>query len=148
MKAAEVIIAIDTREQRPYRFSKSVVETLETGDYSVAGLEDRVAVERKRPQELFLCAGRDRERFVRELERLARFDYAALVIEGSLKTLLEPSAFSRVSPKAVLNSLVSWSIRYGVHIFFADSRRLSRALTYRILEKYSRYRQEVENAAE
>ena len=47
MDRPKMIIAIDTREQRPYRFVWSEIKTLTTGDYSVIGLEDRVAIERK-----------------------------------------------------------------------------------------------------
>lgn len=133
-------IAIDSRERHPYKFEGSVIKTLKTGDYSIQGFENQITVERKQPQELFLCVGRERDRFTHEMERLAEFDYAALVIEGDLKTLLEPSPFSRVSPKTVLNSLISWSVRYGVHIFFASDRSHARALVYRILEKYAKHR--------
>ena len=52
-------IVIDTREQAPWTFNKGLVVerfgaafptevgTLDTGDYSVRGLEDRVRIERK-----------------------------------------------------------------------------------------------------
>ncbi len=40
-------IVIDSREQRPYQFPGAVVKTLPTGDYSIVGLTDRVAIERK-----------------------------------------------------------------------------------------------------
>ena len=137
-------IVVDSREQRAYKFKGAVVTALKAGDYSIDGLEDRIAIERKRPEELFLCAGRERDRFVRELERLADFDYAAIVVEGSLVSLLEPSAFSRVGPKVVLNSLVSWSVKYNVSVWFAGSRRLARTLTYRILEKFWKHRREID----
>ena len=133
-------IVVDTREQKPYRFAGSVTKGLPAGDYSVLGLEGRVVVERKRVQELFTCAGVDRKRFERELERLSRYDYAAVVIEGRLSDALEPSPFSKVSPKAVVSSLVSWSVKYGVHVFFADDRRLARALTLKILCKFAQHR--------
>lgn len=138
MTAPELVVAIDTREQRPYRFPRSRRQTLRTGDYSLCGLEDRVAIERKRLQELFTITGRDRERFERELERMAELDYAAIVIEADLPQILRGAAFSQVSPKAVAASLVSWSIRYRAHIFFAGDRRHAHALTRRLLEKYWR----------
>lgn len=139
MRAVGPVIAVDTREQRPYRFSRYEVRTLATGDYSIVGLEDRIAIERKRLEELFSITGRDRERFERELARMAPLDYAAIVIEASLPQILRGAAFSRVSPKAVVGSLVSWSIRYRAHVFFAGDRRHAKALTCRLLEKYWRY---------
>ncbi len=55
-------LIIDSLEQRPYsfrRFSKWFAEIerrkLTVGDYSIAELEDRVAVERKSLQDLYNC---------------------------------------------------------------------------------------------
>jgi hypothetical protein len=133
------VIAVDTREQRPYRFPLFERRSLKTGDYSIVGLEEQVAVERKRLEELFTITGRDRERFERELERMADLDFAAIVIEADLPQILRGAAFTHVSPKAVVGSLVSWSIRYRAHVFFAGDRRHANALTCRLLEKYWRY---------
>jgi ERCC4-type nuclease len=133
-------IVVDSRERLPFLYKTAFTRTLKTGDYSVLGLEDRVTIERKRVGELFQCAGRDRKRFERELERLSSFEYAAIVIEGDLADILKPQQFSQVSPRTVVSSLVSWSVRFGVHVYFAGSRPLARALTYRILEKFSKYR--------
>lgn len=139
MRAVGPVIAVDTREQRPYRFPHCEVKTLTTGDYSIVGLEERIAIERKQLRELFGITGRDRERFERELERMTKLDFAAIVIEADLSQILRGDAFSQVSPKAVVGSLVSWSIRYRAHVFFAGDRRHANALTCRLLEKYWRY---------
>jgi DNA excision repair protein ERCC-4 len=133
-------IVVDTREQRPYRFAGAVRKALRSGDYSVLGGEARVAVERKEKTDAYSSLGRGRKRFERELARLAEFEYAAVVIEAGLTEFLDPPAFSRMHPHAAVNTLVSWSVKYGVHVFFADSRRLARALTYRILEKFWKHR--------
>ena len=57
MTTPELIVAIDTREQKPYRFPRSEVKTLASGDYSVVGLEDRIAIERKTKEDAYssLC---------------------------------------------------------------------------------------------
>ena len=129
------VVAVDQREKMPFEFTPSERVFLPTGDYSIIGLTDRIAIERKCPEELFKCAGPFRARFERELRRLATFEYAAIVIEGPLRSLLA-SRWSRVRPRSVINSLIAWSIRYGVHVWFADNRELARALTYRILQKF------------
>ena len=44
------IIVIDSREQKPFRFSpgiETVTAALKAADYSLLGLEDDVAIERK-----------------------------------------------------------------------------------------------------
>ena len=100
MTSPELVVAIDTREQKPYRFPRSEVMTLATGDYSVVGLEDRIAIERKTKEDAYSSLGQGRARFERELQRLSRFDYAAIVIETSLPEFLQAPAFSRMNPRS------------------------------------------------
>jgi hypothetical protein len=83
--------------------------------------------------------GRGRARFEPELQRLAQLDYAAVVIEASLQDFLDPPAFSRLSPKAAVHSLIAWSVKYRVHVFFAGDRRHAKAVTLGLLEKYWAY---------
>jgi len=133
------IVAIDTREQKPYRFSPSEVKTLRAGDYSVVGLEERVAIERKSKSDAYSSLGKGRARFERELQRLAKLDCAAVVIEASLQDFLDAPAFSRLSPRAAVHSLIAWSVKYRVHVFFAGDRRHAKAVTLGLLEKYWTY---------
>ena len=55
-----MLIVVDTREQTPFEFRHEKYETttkqgtLSVGDYSLAGLEDKVAVERKSLPDLVL----------------------------------------------------------------------------------------------
>jgi DNA excision repair protein ERCC-4 len=135
----EPVVAIDTREQRPYRFAASVVKTLATGDYSIEGLEDRISIERKSKADAYSSLGLDRPRFQREMERLAEFEYGAVVIESSLRGFLLPPDFSELHPRSAVGSLLAWSVRYGVHVFFAGDRPHGNALTAHLLEKFWRY---------
>ncbi len=136
-------IAIDTREQLPYEFPGAVVKTLPTGDYSVVGLEDRVAVERKTKADAYGSLGQGRARFRREWERLAELDYAAVVIESSLPGFLHRPPHSKMSPRAAIGSLLGWSVRYRVPVFFAGDRDHGQALTGKLLQMYAKYRTEV-----
>lgn len=137
----EFIVAIDTREQRPYSFAffPTETKTLKTGDYSIVGLEDRVAIERKSKIDAYGSFGRGRKRFERELQRLARLDYAALVIESSLIDFLTRPEFSRMNPKSAMASAIAWSVKYRVHVFFAGDRCHGAALTRHLLQKYWKY---------
>ena len=136
---SEIVVAIDTREQKPYRFARSEVKTLPTGDYSIIGLEDRIAIERKTKEDAYSSLGQGRARFERELERLSHLDYAAVVVETSLPDFLCAPAFSRMHPKAAAGSIVAWSVKYRVCVFFAGDRLHGNALTRQLLEKYLRY---------
>lgn len=138
-REAPPVVVIDTREQTPYRFARSVPGTLAAGDYSIQGLEDRVAIERKTKADAFNSLGRDRKRFEREMERLSALDYAAVVIEAGVPDFLSAPPFSRMNPKAAINSVLAWSVKYRVCVFFAGDRRHGNAVTARLLEKYWRY---------
>ena len=140
----EFIIVIDTREQRPYQYEGSVVRTLTNGDYSALGFEDRVAVERKSLADAYASLGRDRVRFRREVERLAKYEFAAIVIEASLPDFLRRPLHSQMNPRAAITTLLSWAVRYHVHVFFAGDRAHGQALTQRLLETYWKYREEVQ----
>jgi len=142
------MIVVDTREQKPYKFEHSMLKTLESGDYSIRGLEDRIVIERKSKIDAFGSLGKGRSRFEREVKRMSGYDYAAIVIESSLASFLRPPAFTQMNPKAALNTLISWSVKYGVFIYFASDRRHARALVYRILEKFWKHRKEYGTEAE
>ena len=135
-----MVLVVDTRENKPYRFAGSVRKALRSGDYSIQGMENRVSVERKCVPELLTATGRTRKRFERELMRLSTFDYAAIVIEGTLADVLKSSAFSKVRPKAVVHSLASWSVQWNIHVWFCNNRKLSRGMTHCLLEKFYKHR--------
>ena len=139
-------IVIDSREQQPYEYPGAIVKGLPTGDYSIQGYEKRVAIERKSLADAYASLGGGRARFERELERLSKLDYAAIVIESTLEDFLIAPAFSRMNPKAAVNSIIAWSVKYKVCVFFAGRRVLAKALVYRLLEKFLRYELEKSDA--
>lgn len=136
-------VVTDTREQRPYPFRNAVTAKLDAGDYSILGLESVVAVERKNPGDLFGTVGAGRDRFERELVKLATYRYAAIVAETDLDEMFtRPPRHSSMSPKAVAASLIAWSIRHNVHVWFASSREHGFAVTSHILDKFWREHQQ------
>ncbi len=139
-------IAIDTREQRPYEYPGAERKTLPTGDYSIVGLEDQVAIERKSKTDAYGSLGQGRARFRRELERLAEFDYAAIVVEDSVPGFLRRPSHSKMNPRSAIGSLLAWSVRYRVPVFFAGDRAHGQALTHKLLQMYHKYRGEVSRA--
>ena len=100
-------IIVDTREQNAYHFANIkpfaplvIYKALPTGDYSLEGYEDRIAIERKTLTDLFGSTGQGRERFEREFERLANFEYAALVVERNLDDIFKRTpAHSQMNPR-------------------------------------------------
>ena len=135
-------IVIDSREQIPYEFSgvECIVKGLSSGDYSIENLEDEVAVERKNLSDAYGSIGVGRERFERELARLSEMTYAAIVIESSLKDFLVAPAYSDLNPKAAIGSLLAWSVKFRLPIFFCGDRAHAQATTLKLLEKYAKYK--------
>ena len=133
----------DSREQAPYAFNApkyagvSVeVGTLQTGDYSLRGLEDKVAVERKSLPDLVQCLGRERERFERELQRGAALDAFAVVVEASWSDLASGNFRSRIHPHAACQSVLAFMARYRVTFLFAGSRPAAEYVTWGFLRQY------------
>lgn len=152
MIASPFTIVVDTREQMPWWFTGIPADAdkpgevihattkrggLASGDYSVEGLETRVAIERKSVADLFASVGRERDRFEREIERLAAMEVAAVVVEGDVAEIAaNPPPNTRMKPKAVLRTMLSWSLRYPrVHWWPMPSRRLAEIWTYHLLRR-------------
>ena len=134
-----MIIKVDSREKRPYRFENPLeVGTVPVGDYSICGLENHIAIERKELNDLIGCLTTDRKRFEKELYRGRTLDYFALVIEASLSDLVNGSYRSQTIPKAAIQSLLAFSIRYRLPIFFCESREYGQRITEGLLCKYAR----------
>ena len=138
-----MLILADNREQRPFAFAGPRYEgvevktgTLAVADYSLAGLTDRVAVERKELTDLVQCLGRERERFERELQRGAALDAFAVVVESSWADLAGGQYRSRLNPHAACQSVAAFMGRYRVPFLFAGSRAAAEYVTWSFLRQY------------
>lgn len=133
------IVVVDTREVLPYTFqTPSVRGTLKTGDYSLVDFEDKISIERKEKNDLIGCLSSGRDRFKRELVRGTKLGYFALVVEASLSDIVTGNYRSRMNPKSVVQSLISFSVKYRLPIFFADNRLYAQRLTESLLLKFYR----------
>jgi DNA excision repair protein ERCC-4 len=142
-KTPPMVIIRDTREQNGYDFAclspkpQVKVATLTTGDYSLEGLEDQVTVERKSLADAFGTIGGQRERFIRELERMTAYQYAAVVIEADWPTIYNsPPRFSELHPKSVRGSIIAWNIRHKVMFWTMPDRFWAEKWTFYLLERF------------
>jgi ERCC4-type nuclease len=135
-------VVIDTREQEPYGFDPSRVvpvrRALPAGDYSLAGRETAVAVERKSLADFVATAVHERERFARELRALATYDFACVVVEGSLEDVLAHRYRSGAHPNAVFGATVSIVVDHEVPVFFCGDRQIARRFVEELLLRYHR----------
>jgi len=111
-----MIIIVDTREKDEYMFGDIVTirQKLDAGDYSVAGLEDRIVIERKNLDDFVGTVIYQKERFHNELCAMARMDFAAIVVEASLPDILEHRYKSGVIPTSVIGAAVAIMVEYKV----------------------------------
>lgn len=110
LRPENVTAICDTREQQPLDLAplRTIGGTLDTGDYSIQGLEHVVRVERKSLPDLIACVGRERERFQREVDRLLAYPVRVLVIESSWPALELGQWRGSITPQQVIGSLLGW----------------------------------------
>lgn len=140
---APFVIAVDTREQSPFPLVgfATMRKTLKTGDYSIVGLEDRVAVERKSYNDAWGSMTEGRKRFERCVQRLAEMDRAAIVIECSILQLaIQPPHIQRVTAASVVGGLISWCCQYRIPVLFCDDRLHAERVMVRFLASYWKHR--------
>ena len=135
-------ILVDSREQKPFNFEHERYDvkiqpgTLTVGDYSLCGLTDKVAVERKSLPDLVQCLGRERSRFEKELLRGAALDAFAVVVEGSWSDLANGNFRSQLNPHAACQSTLAFMARYRVPFLFAGSRPAAEYVTWGFLHQF------------
>ncbi len=137
-------VIVDTREQRPFTFERfpevEVVRgALPTGDYSLPGFEDKIAIERKSLDDLVGCLkGDNRARFERELARGRTYDLFCVVVEASLDDVSKGRYRSEMKTEAVLQSVVAFGVRYRVPFVWCGNRQGAEYMTHSFLAKYAR----------
>lgn len=138
-------IVADTREQAPFQFDGAgydgvnvVTKKLDVGDYSVLGLEDVVACERKSMNDLAFCLGTDRPRFIRQLQRGRSLESYCVVVEGSWQDLAAGNYAARgLHPHAACQSVASFVSRLHVPFMFAGSRTAAEYVCWSFLRQFA-----------
>ncbi len=137
MTMEPITIIADTREQLPYDFDNRWVATvrraLPTGDYSVEGFESSIAVERKSIEDYVRSVVQDKDRFKRELARLAEYSLACVVVEAGLPDVLLARYPSGAHPHSVFGATVSICVDHGVPVYFCGDRQTARKFTQEYL---------------
>lgn len=128
-KSPLVTIVVDSREQEGYSFNPQLVtpvrRALPAGDYSVAGLECAVAVERKTLDDFVGTVMHARGRFYRELRRLEHYRRACVVVEADLGDVLARRYRGEAHPYAVFGSALAITVDFGIPVFFCSNRQLA-----------------------
>lgn len=142
------IIIKDTREKTGYNFRRSPtcagmeVSKLDTGDYSIKGMEHIVCVERKSISDLYLSLGKNKERFMREVDRMQEIPYRFIVIDGTLDETMKGNRFSKLTSKYISSFLFKLQLIYGIHVLFLGKGEKGREFVRELLIKAHRLYEE------
>jgi ERCC4-type nuclease len=141
LRPQDVVAIQDSREQVPVCLSplSTIVGTLATGDYSVKGLEHLVAIERKGPEDMLACIGRERGRFDREIQRLLGYPVRAIVVETFWPYFEMGDWRGAVTPEQAIGSMLGW-IAAGVPIIMAGDHERAGRYIARLLYTAARRR--------
>jgi len=134
LDTSQITVLVDTREQKPFDLSplKTRKATLATGDYSILGLENEVAIERKSLQDLIGCVGAGRDRFDREVQRLKAYPVRAIICEGGYGEIETQSYRGKCHPNSILGSIAGW-IAGGLPVVMAGRRSRAEQIAQRML---------------
>lgn len=143
-------ILVDTAEPGPphpwvpYFSCETYVQHIPTGDFSLPGCEDWVAIERKTLDDLIGClidkpkTNSPRARFTRELQRAQRIKDFVVVCEGSYSDLLRGNYYSKMTPNSAWESIIALQQRFGIPFLMAGSVPVAARLCESILLRWYR----------
>lgn len=149
-------IIVDTREQIPWEFGyhNTAKRKLDTGDYSIEGFENIIAVERKKSVSE-LATNLSESRFKDVLERLQNIKHPYMVFEFDMDEVYSFPVGSdipkklwdklRISGNYIVKRLIEIQLQYGIQIVFCgdanNAERFTVSLMKRIYEQYNNDKQ-------
>lgn len=125
-------IIVDTREQKPWGFAEYTTahKKLDTGDYSIEGLENILCIERKQSSSEF-ANNIVESRFKDVIERMSQIKYAFLLLEFSLEDLLiypKGSTVPRkmwdkikISPAFLIKNIIELQLNHNIIVYFCGN---------------------------
>jgi hypothetical protein len=149
----------DSKENYRPLVIETVSKRMETGDYSIVGLERFCCVERKSLSDVYNTLGQGRKNFEAEHVRMAAIRQRCLVetggaiqcsvhvvIEAEWSQILRKREYdgreirSKISPMSIIGTASHWSQRYGVCWWVMAGRRAAEIWCFRLLRDFWRQR--------
>lgn len=139
-------IIIDTREQQPWTFDHYVTanKKLDTGDYSIEGLENLLAIERKKSVSEF-ANNITESRFKDVICRLENIKYSFLLLEFDLEDILIYPVGSnvprkmwdkiKISPAFIMKHIIELQINHNIKVIFCGDSDNAEKMAEFILKK-------------
>lgn len=132
IKNNEFTIIIDTREQQPWTFDSYTTahKKLDTGDYSIQGLEHLLTIERKKSINE-IANNIVESRFKDVIARMTQYKYSFLLLEFDLEDILIYPIGSnlpkrmwdkiKVTPAFIMKHILEWQLLYNIKVVFCGS---------------------------
>lgn len=125
---------------------------MEYGDYSLEGLEDVVAIERKlNGDELFVNLTQGKKRLLAEIERMQDCKVKVLIVEQTWEEIMNPDLYyinrkkiNKRNPKmpviVVASALIDFMTSGGIQVICAGNRAqsVSRAILLDVYKKHTK----------
>jgi ERCC4-type nuclease len=158
-KIPKPVVLVDTREQRPWRLLDNHPNwiggekraALKAGDYSVEGMQELLALERKSMVDVIRSTMAVRARFIASCARLSKLRWKAILIEATYENMKSPyremeDLETGAHPNAVVGTLDAIEAKFGVPVIYTSPIRhlaeeraaswLSKHFTYWWLEEH------------
>lgn len=128
----EFTIIVDTREQKPWAFDNHAKANtkLDTGDYSIEGLENIVAIERKRNVAEF-ANNITESRFIDVVDRLSKIPHAFILFEFNMDQVMNYPIGSdipkrlwnkiRISPSFLIKNIIDLQLNHNIKVVFCGN---------------------------
>lgn len=139
-------IIIDTREQHPWSFNHmdKSVSKLDTGDYSLKGLENVFCIERKGSVSEF-ANNITEKRFKDVISRMSQIPHSFLLLEFDLEDVLIYPVGStvpkrmweklKISPKFILKHIIELQVIHNIKVVFCGDASNAEHMALSIMRK-------------
>lgn len=145
-------IIIDTREQHPWEFPEFAVanKKLDTGDYSIEGMENILCIERKNGI-AEIANNITENRFKDVIERMSHYKHAFILIECDYDQLMNYPIGSdvpkrvwkqiKLTPAFIMKFLMELSVQHNIHVMFCGcpswAEKTALSIMKRVYELYN-----------
>ena len=139
-------IIVDTREQQPWIFKDyaKAHKKLDTGDYSIEGLENTLTIERKKSSSEF-ATNVVESRFKDVVMRLSQFKYSFILLEFDMQDLLDYPVGStvpkrmwdkvKITPAFLIKHILELQLNHNIKIMFCGNAENAEKLAEFIFKK-------------
>jgi hypothetical protein len=146
MKNPDFTIIVDTREQQPWSFNNfaKAHKKLDTGDYSIEGLQHLLAIERKKSVSEF-ATNIVESRFYDVVIRLSQLKYSFLLLEFDLEdVLIYPIGSTvpkrmwskiKISPAFIIKNILELQLKHNIIVYFCGDSSNAEKMAEHILKK-------------